>query len=144
MVLDAMLKCLANISSAWLHKKSRDSNKFHPMMYVFCIWQQMTKETYFSAYQHGHLNRNKTTWTIGKRPIPMPPIKMNRLVTYAAVSDTQILSIVWRGAHLSIQVSTMLAAGVVVSAFYQRPNFYSACVYLAQSNLCLMVGVPQS
>ncbi|KAH8815615.1 hypothetical protein F5884DRAFT_828927 [Xylogone sp. PMI_703] len=36
-------------------------------------------------------------------------------------------------------VSTALAAGVVVSAFNQRPNFYSACVYLAQSNLCLMI-----
>lgn len=36
-------------------------------------------------------------------------------------------------------VSTALAAGVVVSAFNQRANFYSACVYLAQSNLCLMI-----
>ncbi|KUJ20927.1 uncharacterized protein LY89DRAFT_419606 [Mollisia scopiformis] len=35
--------------------------------------------------------------------------------------------------------STALAAGVVVSAFNQRANFYSACVYLAQSNLCLMI-----
>ncbi|KAG9236734.1 hypothetical protein BJ875DRAFT_206461 [Amylocarpus encephaloides] len=35
--------------------------------------------------------------------------------------------------------STALAAGVVVAAFYQRANFYSACVYLSQSNLCLMI-----
>ncbi|OBT76828.1 hypothetical protein VF21_04460 [Pseudogymnoascus sp. 05NY08] len=36
-------------------------------------------------------------------------------------------------------VSTALAVGVVVHAFNQRPNFYSACVYLSQSNLSLMV-----
>ncbi|KAH6669158.1 E3 ubiquitin-protein ligase HRD1 [Plectosphaerella plurivora] len=36
-------------------------------------------------------------------------------------------------------VSTALAASVVVSAFHQRANFYSAMVYLAQSNLCLLV-----
>ncbi|PMD36546.1 hypothetical protein L207DRAFT_556131 [Hyaloscypha variabilis F] len=36
-------------------------------------------------------------------------------------------------------VSTALAGGVIVSAFNQRANFYSACVYLAQSNLCLMI-----
>ncbi|KAF8864229.1 hypothetical protein BDZ45DRAFT_797727 [Acephala macrosclerotiorum] len=36
-------------------------------------------------------------------------------------------------------VSTALAGGVVISAFNQRANFYSACVYLAQSNLCLMI-----
>lgn len=36
-------------------------------------------------------------------------------------------------------ISTALAGGVVLSAFNQRANFYSACVYLAQSNLCLMV-----
>ncbi|OBT62302.1 hypothetical protein VE03_09037 [Pseudogymnoascus sp. 23342-1-I1] len=35
--------------------------------------------------------------------------------------------------------STALAAGVVVHAFNQRPNFYSACVYLSQSNLSLMI-----
>jgi hypothetical protein len=37
-------------------------------------------------------------------------------------------------------VSTALAAGVAVSAFQQRANFYSAMVYLAQSNLCLLVS----
>ncbi|RDW71294.1 hypothetical protein BP6252_07857 [Coleophoma cylindrospora] len=37
--------------------------------------------------------------------------------------------------------STALAAGVVISAFHQRANFYSACVYLSQSNLCLMILV---
>ncbi|KAI1001950.1 hypothetical protein K3495_g6256 [Podosphaera aphanis] len=36
-------------------------------------------------------------------------------------------------------VSIALAGGVVVSAFHERANFYSACVYLAQSNLCLMI-----
>ncbi|KAI5816502.1 RING finger protein [Pyronema omphalodes] len=35
--------------------------------------------------------------------------------------------------------STVIATGVVLSAFNQRANFYSACVYLAQSNACLMV-----
>ncbi|KAL7922124.1 hypothetical protein ACQKWADRAFT_293516 [Trichoderma austrokoningii] len=38
-------------------------------------------------------------------------------------------------------VSTALAGGVVLSAFHQRANFYSAMVYLAQSNFCLLVLV---
>ncbi|RDA89909.1 hypothetical protein CP533_6208 [Ophiocordyceps camponoti-saundersi (nom. inval.)] len=38
-------------------------------------------------------------------------------------------------------VSTALAGGVVVSAFLQRANFYSAMVYLAQSNFCLLALV---
>jgi len=38
------------------------------------------------------------------------------------------------------QVSTLAASGVVISAFAQRANFYSATVYLAQSNACLMVS----
>ncbi|KAG9250393.1 uncharacterized protein F5Z01DRAFT_373058 [Emericellopsis atlantica] len=38
-------------------------------------------------------------------------------------------------------VSTALAGSVVLSAFLQRPNFYSAMVYLAQSNFCLIVLV---
>ncbi|POS78640.1 E3 ubiquitin-protein ligase synoviolin [Diaporthe helianthi] len=37
--------------------------------------------------------------------------------------------------------SAALAAAVVMSAFYQRANFYSALVYLSQSNLCLMILV---
>ncbi|KAF4969451.1 hypothetical protein FSARC_3309 [Fusarium sarcochroum] len=37
--------------------------------------------------------------------------------------------------------STALAGSVVLSAFYQRANFYSAMVYLAQSNFCLLVLV---
>lgn len=37
--------------------------------------------------------------------------------------------------------SAVLAASVVTSAFYQRANFYSAMVYLSQSNLCLMILV---
>ncbi|KAM0280311.1 hypothetical protein ACHAQH_004147 [Verticillium albo-atrum] len=36
-------------------------------------------------------------------------------------------------------VSTTLATAVVVSAFHQRANFYSAMVYLAQSNFCLLI-----
>ncbi|CRK27444.1 hypothetical protein BN1708_014824 [Verticillium longisporum] len=36
-------------------------------------------------------------------------------------------------------VSTTLATAVVVSAFQQRANFYSAMVYLAQSNFCLLI-----
>ncbi|KAH8155799.1 uncharacterized protein LAJ45_00811 [Morchella importuna] len=35
--------------------------------------------------------------------------------------------------------SVILGAGVIISAFNQRANFYSACVHLAQSNACLMV-----
>ena len=35
--------------------------------------------------------------------------------------------------------SVALATGVVLSALHQRANFYSACVYIAQSNACLMV-----
>ncbi|PNY27436.1 E3 ubiquitin-protein ligase HRD1 [Tolypocladium capitatum] len=35
-------------------------------------------------------------------------------------------------------VSAALAGGVIVSAFHQRANFYSAMVYLAQSNFCLL------
>ncbi|KAH7309450.1 hypothetical protein B0I35DRAFT_80997 [Stachybotrys elegans] len=37
--------------------------------------------------------------------------------------------------------STALAGCVVLSAFHQRSNFYSAMVYLAQSNFCLLVMV---
>jgi E3 ubiquitin-protein ligase synoviolin len=37
--------------------------------------------------------------------------------------------------------STALAAGVVVKALAQRPNFYSAAVYLAQSSANLMVSL---
>ncbi|KAK2612903.1 E3 ubiquitin-protein ligase hrd1 [Conoideocrella luteorostrata] len=38
-------------------------------------------------------------------------------------------------------VSTALAGAVVISAFQQRANFYSAMVYLAQSNFCLLAIV---
>lgn len=44
-------------------------------------------------------------------------------------------------AHHVNQVSTALAGAVVLSAFHQRANFYSAMVYLAQSNFCLLVRV---
>ncbi|MCJ1397050.1 E3 ubiquitin-protein ligase hrd1 [Xylographa trunciseda] len=33
----------------------------------------------------------------------------------------------------------VLATGVIIRALHQRANFYSACVYLAQSNACLMI-----
>ncbi|EPS37122.1 hypothetical protein H072_9253 [Dactylellina haptotyla CBS 200.50] len=36
-------------------------------------------------------------------------------------------------------ISTLVASGVVLQAFHQRANFYSACVHLAQSNACLMI-----
>ncbi|KAL2371533.1 RING finger protein [Blastomyces gilchristii SLH14081] len=35
--------------------------------------------------------------------------------------------------------STALAAGVILKALHQRANFYSACVYLSQSNANLMI-----
>ncbi|CAH0018295.1 unnamed protein product [Clonostachys rhizophaga] len=35
--------------------------------------------------------------------------------------------------------SSALAGSVVLSAFYQRSNFYSAMVYFAQSNFCLLI-----
>ncbi|XP_044721918.1 RING-H2 zinc finger domain-containing protein [Hirsutella rhossiliensis] len=38
-------------------------------------------------------------------------------------------------------VSTALAGAVIMSAFHQRANFYSAMVYLAQSNFCLLALV---
>ena len=41
---------------------------------------------------------------------------------------------------VEVQTSTVLAAGVIFRALHQRANFYSACVYLAQSNACLMVA----
>lgn len=37
------------------------------------------------------------------------------------------------------KASVALAVGVVANAFNQRPNFYSASVYLAQSNLSALV-----
>jgi hypothetical protein len=36
-------------------------------------------------------------------------------------------------------ISASLATAVILAAFQQRPNFYSACVYLSQSNACLMI-----
>ncbi|MCJ1466066.1 E3 ubiquitin-protein ligase hrd1 [Pseudocyphellaria aurata] len=35
--------------------------------------------------------------------------------------------------------SVVLAGGVMVRALHQRANFYSTCVYLAQSSACLMI-----
>ena len=43
-----------------------------------------------------------------------------------------------------LQTSTVLATGVIIRALYRRTNFYSACVYLAQSNACLMVNSPMA
>ncbi|KAF9148217.1 E3 ubiquitin-protein ligase hrd1 [Linnemannia schmuckeri] len=36
-------------------------------------------------------------------------------------------------------ISTILAGGVIASAFAQRSNFYSACIYLYKSNACMMI-----
>lgn len=36
-------------------------------------------------------------------------------------------------------VSTTAAAACLVKAFHERPNFYSATVYLSQSNACLLI-----
>ncbi|KAG0039813.1 E3 ubiquitin-protein ligase hrd1 [Podila clonocystis] len=36
-------------------------------------------------------------------------------------------------------ISATLAGGVIASAFAQRSNFYAACIYLYQSNACMMV-----
>ena len=35
--------------------------------------------------------------------------------------------------------SALLAAGALLKAFNQRPNFYSATVYLSQSNACILI-----
>ncbi|KAI9781507.1 MAG: E3 ubiquitin-protein ligase hrd1 [Geoglossum umbratile] len=40
---------------------------------------------------------------------------------------------------LPTETSTVLAAGVVIRAFQERANFYSAAVYLSQSNACLTI-----
>lgn len=37
------------------------------------------------------------------------------------------------------QTSAALAAGALIKAFSQRPNYYSATVYLAQSNACVLI-----
>ncbi|KAI7822709.1 hypothetical protein BC939DRAFT_397766 [Gamsiella multidivaricata] len=36
-------------------------------------------------------------------------------------------------------ISTILAGGVIASAFAQRSNFYAACIYLYRSNACMMI-----
>lgn len=38
-----------------------------------------------------------------------------------------------------VGASTAAAAACLLKAFHQRPNFYSATVYLAQSNACLLI-----
>lgn len=59
-----------------------------------------------------------------------------RWAAYAGVSTiyNQRLFVV-----LIAQVSATLAIGVLVKALSERPNFYSAAVYLAQSSANLMV-----
>lgn len=37
------------------------------------------------------------------------------------------------------QASSALAAGVVIRACLERPNFYSSSVYIAQSNACAFI-----
>ena len=39
-----------------------------------------------------------------------------------------------------LQTSMALATGIILRALHSRANFYSACVYLSQSNACLMVS----
>ncbi|OBZ85157.1 E3 ubiquitin-protein ligase HRD1 [Choanephora cucurbitarum] len=36
-------------------------------------------------------------------------------------------------------VSSILATGVILSAMYQRSNFYAACIYLYKSSACMMI-----
>jgi hypothetical protein len=36
-------------------------------------------------------------------------------------------------------VSTLLATAVIIEAFRQRSNFYTACIYLAKSSACMLV-----
>lgn len=36
-------------------------------------------------------------------------------------------------------VSTLLATAVIVEAFRQRSNFYTACIFLAKSSACMLV-----
>ncbi|KAI8575763.1 hypothetical protein K450DRAFT_136014 [Umbelopsis ramanniana AG] len=36
-------------------------------------------------------------------------------------------------------VSTLLATAVIVEAFRQRSNFYTACIYLAKSSACMLI-----
>jgi hypothetical protein len=61
-----------------------------------------------------------------------------RWAAYAGVRETLL-----RLTSVSItdlfQVSVALAGGVILKALHQRPNFYSAAVYLAQSSANLMV-----
>lgn len=64
-----------------------------------------------------------------------------RIAAYVGVSSTtfysskcSVILTVW------LQTSVALAASVLLRAAYERPNFYSACVYLSQSNACLMVS----
>lgn len=60
-----------------------------------------------------------------------------RLAAYAGVRWDEID---YECSMLTIfQASTVLAAGVVLKAFHERPNFYSASVYLFQSSACRMV-----
>lgn len=76
---------------------------------------------YTLARTHTLSRQNNTTHR--KRPLYKQPTKrtrMARLAVYGAIS-------------------TILAGGVIASAFAQRSNFYSACIYLYKSNACMMV-----
>jgi len=37
-------------------------------------------------------------------------------------------------------ISSFLTLSIIAAAFRQRPNFYSACIYLSKSSACIMVG----
>ncbi|EXJ74125.1 uncharacterized protein A1O5_02419 [Cladophialophora psammophila CBS 110553] len=69
------------------------------------------------------------------------PVRMRiRWTAYAGVCTTAIYLFVSRSLTLPLpQASTALAAGVILKALAQRPNFYSAAVYLSQSSANLMI-----
>lgn len=76
-------------------------------------------------------------WYAGVCPLTLPKLGLE----LSSISSI-IISFDETNASDSNQVSTALAGAVVLSAFHQRANFYSAMVYLAQSNFCLLVREP--
>lgn len=62
-----------------------------------------------------------------------------RWAAYAGVRERDTPLTFASTADFFLQVSVALAGGVVLKALHQRPNFYSAAVYLAQSSANLMV-----
>ena len=62
-----------------------------------------------------------------------------RFAVYAGVSSFQKLYPLQLSFIDFLQTSVALAAGVVFRALTERANFYSATIYLAQSNACIMI-----